>query len=292
MSPTKNSQKLAKTFYCEMCDYICYRSNDIDKHLLTRKHKILQNPTKKLAENNTFCCDCGKKYKHSSTLYAHKKTCIKTNLHEKNNDELMLLLIKENQEIKNMMVDVIKKCGQNSITNINTTNTNNTNNSHNKTFNLQFFLNETCKDAMNITEFVDSIKLQLTDLEKVGDIGFVEGISNIIVENLHSLDESKRPVHCTDFKREVMYVKDEDKWEKENENKQKIRKVIKKIAQKNTQLLTDFKAVYPDCATSESKQSDKYSKLVIEAMGGDGDNDLEKENKIIRNIAKEVIIEK
>jgi len=145
---------------------------------------------------------------------------------------------------------------------------------------------------MNIMDFVDSIKLQLPDLKNMGKLGYVDGISNIIVKNLNSLDETKRPVHCTDSKREVMYVKDENKWEKENENKQKIRKMIKHVTHKNSKLLKDFKTKYPGCEKSESKFSNKYDKLIIEAMGGKGDNDLEKEDKIIRKIAKNVIIDK
>jgi hypothetical protein len=143
---------------------------------------------------------------------------------------------------------------------------------------------------MNIMDFVDSIKLQLTDLEKFGKIGYVEGISNIIVKNLNSLDETKRPVHCTDAKREVMYVKDEDKWEKENDNKQKLRKAIKHVAHKNSKMIKEYKNKHPDCEKSDSKFSDQYNILIIEAMGGKGDNDLEKEDKIIKNIAKEVTI--
>jgi hypothetical protein len=145
---------------------------------------------------------------------------------------------------------------------------------------------------MNIMEFVDSLKLQLADLENVGKLGFVEGISKIIVSNLNLLDETKRPVHCTDSKREIMYVKDEDKWEKENENKQKMRKVIKHVTHKNSKLLKEFKTKYPGCEKSESKFSDKYDKLIIEAMGGKGDNDVEKEDKIIKKIAKNVSIDK
>jgi hypothetical protein len=173
--------------------------------------------------------------------------------------------------------------------------TNNTlinNISNNKTFNLNVFLNEQCKDAMNIMDFVDSLKLQLSDLESVGKLGFVEGISNIIVKNLNAMDIHKRPVHCSDSKRDVMYVKDEDRWEKENENKIKLRKAIKYIAHKNSKMLPEFKTKYPDCGQSTSKKSDQYNKLIIEAMGGSGDNDLEKEDKIIKNIAKGVIIEK
>jgi hypothetical protein len=145
---------------------------------------------------------------------------------------------------------------------------------------------------MNIMDFVDSLKLQLSDLENVGKLGFVEGISNIIVKNLKALDVHKRPVHCSDSKREVMYIKDEDKWEKENDEKVKLRKAIKHIAHKNSKLIPEFRAKYPDCGKSDSKKSDQYNKLVIEAMGGSGNEDYDNENKIIKKIAKEVIIDK
>jgi hypothetical protein len=141
-------------------------------------------------------------------------------------------------------------------------------------------------------EFVDSLKLQLSDLEDMGNLGYIDGISKIIVQNLNLLDENKRPVHCTDSKREIMYVKDENKWEKENENKQKMRKVIKHVTHKNTKLFKEFRTKYPGCEKSESKFSNKYDKLIVEAFGGKGDNDVEKENKIIRNIAKNVTISK
>ena len=188
--------------------------------------------------------------------------------------------MKENSEFKQMIIQQNKQMIEMSKNN-SVTNNNNNINSHNKSFNLNFFLNETCKDAMNIMDFVDSLKIQLSDLETVGKLGYVEGISKIIVRNLNSLDETKRPVHCTDSKREVMYVKDDNKWEKENENKQKMRKVIKHVTHKNSKLLKEFKTKYPGCEKSDSKYSDKYDKLIIEAMGGKGDNDLEKENKII-----------
>jgi hypothetical protein len=157
---------------------------------------------------------------------------------------------------------------------------------------VQFFLNETCKNAMNITDFVDSLQLQLSDLERVGEIGYIEGISSIILKNLDKLDITQRPIHCTDKKREILYVKDEDKWEKETIENKKIRKVIKRVAFKNTKLIPDFKQKYPDCNKSESPFSDQYSKLIIEAMGGLGDNNAEKEDKIIKNIAKKVTIDK
>jgi hypothetical protein len=167
------------------------------------------------------------------------------------------------------------------------------NNNNNKTFNLQVFLNEQCKDAMNIMEFVDSLKLQITDLENVGKVGFVNGISNIIVKNLKALDVVKRPVHCSDSKREVVYVKDENKWEKEDDTKQKLRNAIKYIANKNSRLIPEWKANNPDCIYSDSKKSDQYNKIIVEAMGGGLDATINNsENKIIKNITKEIIIDK
>jgi hypothetical protein len=292
--------KLCSDFHCEKCDYNTSKKSSFEKHCESKKHKNNDLTTinnalvaKSCSEKIYICEKCVKTFCDRAGLWRHKKKC--DNISNINNDEsidkdqLILMLIKQNSELiketsefKNMMMEVIKNGTHN------TTHTN----SHNKTFNLQFFLNETCKDAMNIMDFVDSIKLQLSDLETVGKLGYVDGISKIIVSNLNSLDETKRPVHCTDSKREVMYVKDEDKWEKENESKQKMRKVIKHVAHKNTKLLKEFKTKYPGCEKSESKYSEKYDKLIIEAFGGKGDNDDEKENKIIKNIAKVVVIDK
>jgi hypothetical protein len=145
---------------------------------------------------------------------------------------------------------------------------------------------------MNIMDFVDSIKLQLSDLEKFGDVSYVDGISNIITTKLKALDVTKRPVHCADKKRETMYIKDENKWEKEDDNNTKLRKVIKRLANKNIKLLPQFREKYPEYKNSESKISDKYDKMVLEVMGGTGNNDIEKEDKIIHNISKCVGIDK
>jgi hypothetical protein len=195
--------------------------------------------------------------------------------------ELIMMLVKQNTEL----MEIVKNGTNNTTNNTNT-------NCMNKTFNLQFFLNETCKDAMNIMDFVDSIKLQLTDLEKFGEVGYVESLSNIITTNLKALDVSQRPVHCTDRKRETIYIKDENKWEKEDENKSKLRTAIKRIANKNIKLLPQYREKYPGCQYADSKFSDRYNKTVVEAMGGFGNNDIEKEDKIIHNISKNVVIEK
>jgi len=295
---TDIKQKLSNKYCCENCNYFTDRKSNLDNHLLSAKHQKEINGSEikqKLSNIKqqlkfTFCCEnCDKKYQTQGGLWKHKKKCTSINDTDTDNNnkeitelkELMKYLMKENSELKTMMFEVIKNGTHN-----------NTNNSHNKSFNLQFFLNETCKDAMNIMDFVDSIKIQLSDLEKFGEIGYVDGISKIIMNNLNSLDETKRPVHCTDTKREVMYVKDEDKWEKEADNKPKIRKLIKHVTHKNTKLLKDFKTKYPGCEKSDSQYSNKYDKLIIEAFGGKGDDDVVKENKIIKNILKEVTIEK
>jgi hypothetical protein len=300
----KKCYDIDSNFYCNFCQYGTGKKSSYDNHLLSQKHSKRTMETKLETGGNQLCqnyaplkytCDkCPKEFKNRSGLWKHKQKCNETNnlVNETvDKDQLILMLIKQNSElikettgIKNMMLEVIKNGTHN--------HSNNNTNSLNKTFNLQFFLNETCKDAMNIMDFVETIKVQLCDLEKVGQIGYVEGISNIIVKNLNSLDETKRPVHCTDAKREVLYVKDEDKWEKENKDKQKLRKVIKEVAYKNSKMLKEYKSKHPDCDKSESKFSDQYNKLIIEAMGGKGDNDLEKEDKIIKNIAKEVTIDK
>jgi hypothetical protein len=298
-------QKTPKKFNCSVCDFISYNKKDYSRHLLTAKHqntaKILTNTdvfTPKSAKktpdvvSNHFSCDCGKKYKHRQSLFNHIKKCVyyikQTEQDEfLNEKELIITLINQNNQIQKQIAEICKE--RNSLT-IN--NMNGNINSHNKTFNLNVFLNEHCKDAMNITDFIDSVKIQLSDLESVGKLGYIEGISNIIVKNLKAMDIHKRPVHCSDSKREVMYIKDENRWERENDEKIKLRKAIKKIAHKNSKLIPQFKEKHPDCNKSDSKFSDQYNKLIIEAMGGLGENDVEKEDKIIKKIAKEVIIDK
>jgi hypothetical protein len=195
--------------------------------------------------------------------------------------------VKTNTELQKNFVDICKQ-GQTNYT----SNINNNINSNNKTFNLQVFLNETCKDAMNITDFVNSIQLQLSDLENVGKVGYIEGISNIIIKNLKALDVEKRPVHCTDQKREVIYVKEDNIWEKEDETNKQLRKAIKLVAHKNICMLKAFRDKYPDFDDGDSRKSNQYNKIVIEAMGGKGDNEYEKDTKIIKKIAKVVGIDK
>jgi len=298
---TEKVSKNIENFYCENCDYnTCYKSS-YKKHIQTLKHiKTLLGDEKNEETKKIECDKCKKTYHSRNGLWKHQKICQENMdiIEPKKTEitpELIMSVMQQNKELQTLVIEQNKtitelaKTGQ--IMNMNTNNINNVN-SNNKTFNLNFFLNETCKNAMNITDFVNSIQLQLSDLENVGKDGFINGISNIIVKNLKSLDITQRPVHCTDSKREVLYIKDENKWEKEGEENNKLRKAIKHVAYKNTKMLSAFREKHPDCNKSESKYSDQYNKLIIEAMGGKGDNDKEKEDKIIKNIAKEVIIEK
>jgi len=286
--------KKPRYFICEKCDFKTFNKKDYTRHIITKKHIInhsqcfsMENPQK-----NPYQCLCGKIYKENSGLWRHKKVCNFNKANEEKsdinmtskNDILVEYLMKENKEIKEMILEIVKN-GINSTNNTNSNNTTHTN-SHNKAFNLNFFLNETCKNAMNITDFVDSIKLQLSDLMEVGELGYVEGISKIIVKNLNNLDETERPIHCTDKKRETMYVKDQGEWAKEDEKKSKLKKAINRIADKNIRLLPKFREKYPDYGNSSSKQSDVHDKLVIEVMETDDD----KKEKIIKNISKATII--
>jgi hypothetical protein len=285
-------QKNPSFFICKKCDFNTSNKKDYTRHLKTKKH--LSNDSQCISNKNTqethYECSCGKIYKDNSGLWRHKKKCLNKNVDlndtiedvDVSDKNLILTLIQQNNELQKQMLDVIK----------NGTHNTNISNSNNKTFNLQVFLNETCKDAMNIMDFVDSIKIQLCDIESIGELGFVNGMSKLIIKNLNALAENMRPVHCNDPKRDSLYVKDANVWEKEDIDNKKIKKAIKYISHKNICAIPQWKAKYPDCIYSDSKKSDQYNHIVVEAMGGSGDNDAEKADKIVKKIAREVTIDK
>ena len=298
-----NSAKFCIKFYCKNCDYGTGRKSSYNDHLLSLKHKKASNGNADSANsansaNHYVCQICQKTYNNRTCLWRHNKKCnpktnIDSNLNKENSDkDLIMILIKENSEFKNFIMEqqniMLDLAKNNQITNTNSNNIN----SNNKSFNLQFFLNETCKNAMNITDFVNSLQLKLCDLENVGEVGYIEGISNIIIKNLNALDVTERPIHCTDKKRETMYIKDDNKWEKEDDNKTKLHKMVRRVSNKNIDLISEFKEMNPDWKKSTSKVSDQFNKIIIESMGGAGDNDYEKEEKIIKRVTKEVSIPK
>lgn len=294
-----NSENASK-FACEKCHFKCSKQSNFSKHISTNKHLILTNPIIQTTDAKKHKCDCGKLYKHASTLSTHKKKCKKLNnnidIFKTDNEvdlkHLINKLIIENAEIKNTMLlqnnalqkQVIELCQSKS-------NSNNVINSNNKTFNLNFFLNEQCKDAMNITEFINSVTLNLQDLERVGSLGYVEGISSIIIKELRSLDIYKRPMHCSDIKREILYIKDKDKWEKEDPDSKNMKHVIKSVEHKNIKMIHEWTKEHPAYMGSNDVDNDKYLNIVLEAAGGTG-NYVDKGAKIIKKIAKEVVIDK
>ena len=302
----ESTSKFAKKFVCECCDYNCRKESDMKKQFLSLKH-IKGNATdiSEIAQVATDfkCLICNKEYKTNAGLWKHKKKCSaplpdplekEEKEKEENPVEMAFLsnlvlevmksnaeLMKQNQEFQKQMFDM---CKNNNTTNIN-------NHSNNKTFNMQVFLNEQCKDAMNIMDFVNSMTLELSDLEDVGEVGYVEGISKIIIRKLNELDVCKRPIHCSDFKREIMYVKDMDVWSKENSTFDKLRKAIKYVTKKNSDLLIPWIQKYPAGMNIEHPQNDIYMRLMNQAMGG-RESFIESENKIIKKISKAVQIDK
>ena len=286
-------------FLCENCHFKCFKLGDWNRHLLTAKHKRLSQPNDftSFYTEKQYTCNCGNVYKHMSSLCKHKKKCVTNDddketmidgINIKDKDALVLHLLKQNSELQHKIIDMAS-------------NTNNTNNSHNnsynnnnnKTFNLQFFLNETCKNAMNITDFVSSIKMELEDLEHTGRTNYVEGISNIVIKNLNNLEQQMRPLHCSDLKREVLYIKDNDEWTKDTQNKPILTKAIKTIANENIKQINKWVQHYPDCVKADSKKNDLYLKIVSNSMNGLTKEEADKNmNKIITNVAKNVTIEK
>jgi hypothetical protein len=289
--------KIPDKYSCEICDYSTSSKKDYTKHNLTQKH--IRNTTATISNHlptdKILTCElCNKSYKDRTGLWRHKQKCCGT--HEKEDsdvkeetihkhDQMIEYLMKENKEMKELILEILKN-GSIATTSTTNTNSNNTTNSHNKAFNLNLFLNETCKNAMNITDFVDSIKLQLSDFMNMGEVGFIEGISNIIVKKLNSLDETVRPIHCTDQKRETFYLKDQNIWEKDDEEKKKMKSMIRSISYKNEKLMKVYKETYPDYNDPDSHRSDQYSKIMIEAM----DCKNESREKIIKNISKATTI--
>jgi hypothetical protein len=304
----EKTQKNAPKFSCEKCNYMCCNKFDFSRHLGTRKHLETNNANEKTQKNASYICEtCDKEYKHHSSLCKHKKNCNPENTCDSDKIDLnsldmnlVMQLLKQNDEFKSLMVEqnnkmmetfqeTMQEVCKNGINN----NSNNSINSHNKTFNLQVFLNEQCKDAMNIMEFVDTIKLDLDDAESVRKLGYVNGISNIIIKHLKALDVHMRPVHCTDLKRETVYVKYQDVWEKEGDDNKLMRKAIKHVAVKNYNAADIFKELHPDCMNWDSKHGDHFAMLRIEALGGKGNiNIYDSHTKIIKKIAKEITIDK
>ena len=326
MTTEKNSQK-TPLFSCEKCDFTCCKHNEYKRHLETNKHKRLHDTTEKnsINEPKKFNCVCGKKYNHHTSLAKHKRICVAFHTYVDAHSgipfvieveeqhpiadniicaddnvtitkEMFMTLLKDNQEMMKMIKAIAEQPNVNTPTN-NTTNTNsnntintiNNNNNNNNTFNMNLFLNEKCKDAMNMKDFVNSIQLNLTDLENVGRDGYVEGMSNILIANLQKTDVYKRPIHCSDVKRETLYVKDNNEWERDGPNHPKMVNAVLAVEQKNVAMVGEWAKANPRCMNSNTRENEKYFKLSKAATDGEKDGNIA---KVIRKVAKNVIIDK
>ena len=292
------ASKSADKFLCNFCDYKCSRSSDWNRHLMTGKHKKRTKEDKKARNENTeknsiFTCECGKYYKHRQGLWKHIKKCSVKNQNKNQfpNSQLteknIMDIISQNQEFKQLLIEQNNKIMD--LASKNNTTINNTTN----TFNLQMFLNVQCKDALNIMDFVKSLDLKVKDLENMEKLGYSDGISNILINGLQDLDIKKRPIHCSDLKRETFYIKDQDTWEKENEERNKLKLAIKTIASKNIKQIPLWQKENPDCFDSSSKKNDQYLRIISNAMSGSTVEETQKNyDKIISKVAREVVIQK
>ena len=288
------TQKNPNQFTCKSCDFFSCNKKDFNRHIKTKKHtsNVSQWFSTEKTQKTPYQCSCGRLYKDNSGLWRHKKRCNKiytdiTDINEEPSEfkittKMFYDLLKQNNELQKSIIEISKE--KPPIIN---------NNCNNKTFNLQVYLNETCKNAINLTDFVDSIKVQIKDLERVGEKGYAEGISDIFITNLQQLNTHSRPIHCSDSKREILYIKDAEQWTKDDECKTVLTNAIKQVANKNIKQISEWQKLHPEYSDPESKQNDKYMKIVLNSMSGSTKEESNKNyEKIVKNVIKETIIAK
>ena len=317
---TQFSAFSVKGFYCELCDFGCFKKSEWDRHIATKKHIDSDDEMQNSSKKNKRMCECGKEYAHRQGLYTHKKLCkfLKNGKSENvvvdnkpeivipepviaqdpSNNDVIQQLIKENSDFKGMIMELMKSNTdfQKQILDVcqkmqpsNTINNNNTlNDNSNKTFNLQVFLNEKCKNAMNLDDFANSIELKLSDLIRIGEEGYIPGMSKVFIERLVNTEICKRPIHCSDEKREAIQVKMADKWERESINSENLMNAVRIVEKKQFNMINTFRDTYPECMNSESHHNDMLIKLFQNLS-----NSREPEFiKVIKKVAKSVVIDK
>lgn len=305
---TKNSNKTATNYICEKCNFITSKKSNYNAHILTAKHKRTTTGLQK--EAIALSCECGKIYSCRQNLFRHKLKCDKKsifqqkNSHEENelvidsdidNVGMMLELIKQNHDFKDLLIEQQKENQElqkkliNAVSEGKTIH-NTTNN--NQKFNLNFFLNTTCKDAMNMSEFIENIQIDFKDIENIGKIGYVEGMTNMILSRIKDLDITKRPLHCTDLKRETMYIKDNDQWEKDTPENSKLHDMISIVAKQNYTTLPLWKENHPECFDGDHPQYSFCLDMMRNILGDVGNEQIKLDNKVIKNLSRHILIDK
>ena len=295
---TKKTQVKYK-FNCEPCKFYTNNNYDFKRHQGTKKHEKAIQLTRSstgIQDEELFVCECGRFYKERTGLWRHKKKCnaVENQLivteeeeqeeeeEELNEKEMVLKLIKQNGELQKQIINMSKETKQ--VTNI----TNQTNH-----FNLNIFLNDHCKNAVNLIDFINSLQVSTRDLEQTGKLGYVEGLSSIFVKALKDMDVTERPIHCTDIKRETVYVKDQDKWEIEDKDKSRLKNTIKALEDKNMSSMIDWQMENPRFQIMDTKENSDYIQISLNSLGSSSEAEASKQqDKIIKNVLKEVVIEK
>ena len=300
---TEKVPKSSKKFICNKCNYNTVRESQFERHLLTAKHQKLTKLTEKVPKSSKkFVCEyCEKQYKSRVGLWKHKQLCselpseypnvIDNKVHtQTHNTDTIIELIKQNQEFKELILEQNKQLVELSQK---PTTTNNTINNNHQKFNLNFFLNEQCKDAINMSDFLENMELDMEDLRETGRLGYVEGISRILVNKLRELDTYKRPLHCTDLKRETLYIKENDEWSKEDNSKQTLKGLVNKVANKNCKNIEQWKDEHPEYNIFDSPENMEYMDLCNTILGGLGEQECRQfRDTIVRNVIKEVMVNK
>ena len=299
---TINSQNSSLKYNCESCYYSTNSKGDFNKHILSAKHTKMTKGD--IESTKIHSCTCGKEFKYRQGLSRHRKNCTHHSTQESTDTDkddkydmlssTIMMLVNENREFKQLLVDqnakMMEMAGNMGGHNHHNTNTTNTN-SHNK-FNLNVFLNEQCKDAMTLKDFVKNMEISMEEFIETGEIGFVDGLSQVLIQRIGDMDIHDRPIHCTDLKRETVYVKDAEKWEKDT-NQEKFRKAIKGVAYKNERMRPKWYAETPNVEILGSENCEKFFKYSAAALGGFGTEENRVfENKIMKNVMKEVTIDK
>jgi hypothetical protein len=315
MFSNQNLPKTCLKYFCEKCDYYTSKKSSYDDHLLTAKHNLAMFGNQKSAMCGTkfMCPNCSKIYKDNSGLWRHKKKCVPEQNFPINQEsipaktqpqpqpqipspatittDVVFQILKQNEELQKLLIEQTTKFMELAKEGKHIINSNNTNNTTNN-FNLNLFLNEKCKDAINITDFVNSLVVNINDLEETARLGYAEGISKIFVNGLKQLDVYKRPIHCSDLKREVLYIKDQDNWSKDDD-KTHLLQAIKNVGNKNIRQISEWQKINPQFNNPESKQNDQYLSMLCNVMsGGSKEETLKNYEKIVKNISKVVVIDK